>query len=91
LPYLAKALLTGPTPSQLLLANAGGGANVLTYLGTSGANYALDPATNLAPPVNWIPQTTNTASTANLATAGYVTFTNLNHLPRAYYRTRAVP
>jgi len=91
LPYLAKALLTGPTPSQLLLANAGGGANVLTYLGTSGANYALDLATNLAPPVNWIPQTTNTASTANLATAGYVTFTNLNHLPGAYYRTRAVP
>ena len=88
---LAKAILTGPTPNHLVLANAGGGTNVITYLGTPGANYALDLATSLAAPVRWIPQTTNTASTANAATAGYLTFTNSNRLPQAYYRTRQVP
>jgi hypothetical protein len=87
---LAKALLTGPTPNQLLLANAGS-TNVITYLGTPGANYALDLATNLTPPINWMPQGTNTASTANATTAGYLNFTNSNHSPQAYYRTRSVP
>jgi hypothetical protein len=89
--YIAKAILTGPTPNQLLLANARGGTNVITYLGTPGANYALDLATNLAPPVNWMPQATNTTLIGNVATAGYLTFTNTNHLPQAYYRTRSVP
>ena len=89
-PYLAKALLTGPAPNQLLLANGGASTSIITCRGTPGASYALDLATNLAPPVNWIPQTTNTASTASVATAGYVVFTNSNHLPQAYYRTRSV-
>ncbi len=88
---LAKALLTGPTPNQLLLANAGGGTNVVAYLGTPGSRFALDLTTNLAPPVHWLPQVTNTASSANAATAGYLMFTNSNHLPQAYYRTRSVP
>jgi hypothetical protein len=88
---VGKAILAGPTPNHIVLANAGGGTNVITYLGTPGANYALDLATSLAPPVRWIPQTTNTASTANAATAGYLTFTNSNRLPQAYYRTRQVP
>jgi hypothetical protein len=77
--------------NRLLLANEGVGTNVITYLGTPGANYALDLATNLAPAVNWILQRTNTASTANAATAGYLMFTNSNHLRQAYYRTRQVP
>lgn len=89
--YIAKAILTGPTPNQLLLANAGGGTNVFTYLGTPGGNYALDLATSLTPPVNWMPQTTNTASIGNVATAGYLMLTNSNHQPQAYYRTRSVP
>jgi hypothetical protein len=88
---VAKALLTGPTPNQLLLTNFGTGTNILTYLGTPGSNYALDLASSLTPPVNWVPQATNTASTANATTAGYLTFTNSNHLPQAYYRTRHVP
>jgi hypothetical protein len=88
---IAKALLTGPAPNQLLLSNTGGGTNVLTYLGTPGANYALDLATNLAPPVNWKHQMTNTASIGNAAIAGCLMFTNSNHLPQAYYRTRYVP
>lgn len=88
---IAKALLTGPTPNHLLLASAGVGTNVITYLGIPGASYALDLATNFTPPINWMPQTTNTASTANATTAGYLSFTNPNHLPQAYYRTRWVP
>jgi hypothetical protein len=88
---IAKALLTGPTPNQLLLANAGDGTNVITCLGAPGANYALDLATNLAPPIDWMPQGTNTASAANAAAAGYLSFTNSNRLPQAYYRTRSAP
>jgi hypothetical protein len=89
--YIAKALLTGPTPNQVLLADTRGGTNVITYLGTPGAKYALDLTSSLAPPVNWIVQTTNAASTANATTAGYVSFTNSNHQPQAFYRTRLVP
>lgn len=75
---LAKARLTGPTPHQLLLTNSPGETRFLTYLGTPGTNYALDRTTSLTPPVNWMPQGTNTASTANAATAGYLMFTNFN-------------
>jgi hypothetical protein len=86
----AKALLTGPTPNRLLLANAGGGTNVITYLGTPGSRYALDLAASLAPPISWMPQATNAASTNNAASAGYVSFADSNRLPQAYYRTRLV-
>jgi hypothetical protein len=89
--YIAKALLTGPTPNELLLADTSGGTNIITYLGIPGAEYALDLASSLTPPVKWIAQATNAASTANATTAGYVSFTNLNQLPQAYYRTRSVP
>jgi hypothetical protein len=88
---IAKALLVGPTPNQLTLAQPAPSTNVITYLGTPGANYALDSATNLTPPINWIPQATNTASTNNATTAGYLTFTNLSAFPQAFYRTRFVP
>jgi hypothetical protein len=89
--YIAKAVLTGPTPNQVLLANTSAGTNIVTYLGTPGAEYALDLASSLTPPVNWIAQTTNAASTANATTAGYVSFTNSNPQPQAFYRTRLVP
>jgi hypothetical protein len=41
----------------------------------------LDVAESFAPPVNWMPQATNRASSANAAEAGYVVFTNLNSRP----------
>jgi hypothetical protein len=85
---LAKALLTGPTPNQLLLANAGGETKVLTHLGTPGANYALDLATNLATPDKWMPQAADAALIGNATTTGHLTFTNSNHLPQGYYRAR---
>jgi hypothetical protein len=89
--YIAKALLTGPTPNQVLLAHTKGGTNIISYLGIPGAEYVLDVASSLTPPVKWIAQATNAASLANATTAGYVSFTNLNQQPQAYYRTRSVP
>jgi hypothetical protein len=88
---IAKALLVGPTPNQLTLAQPASPTNVITYLGTPGNNYTLDSATDLTPPINWIPQATNTASTNTATTAGYLTFTNLSTVPRAFYRVRSVP
>ena len=88
---IAKALLTGPTPNQLTLAQPVPPTNVITYLGIPGGTYALDAAVNLTPPINWIPQATNTASTNNATTAGYLTFTNLSGAPQAFYRVRSVP
>ena len=65
--------------------------NVITYLGIPGANYALDLATSLAPPVNWMPQMTNTASIGNATTAGYLLLTNHGVSPQGFYRMRSVP
>jgi hypothetical protein len=89
--FLAKALLTGPAPNQLTMATMNPGTNVITYLSAPGMNYALDLATNLTPPINWLPQATNAASSVNATTAGYLTFTNANHSPMSFYRTRSVP
>jgi trimeric autotransporter adhesin len=88
--FLAKALLTGPAPNQCLLVNAGGAGNLVAFLGNPGANYAFDMTASLTPPVNWIPQATNTTSTNNATTAGYLTFTNSNNMPQAFYRMRSV-
>jgi hypothetical protein len=88
---IAKALLSGPTPDELTLAQPGPSTNVITYLGTPGANYAVDAATNLTPPIKWIPQATNMASSNNATTAGYLTLTNASTAPQAFYRIRSVP
>jgi len=72
--------------NQLSLAAPGNGTNILTYLGIPNYNYALDLATNLAPPVNWMPQITNPA-----ANNGVLRFTNVTALPQVYYRSRHVP
>jgi len=83
-----KILVDGPTPNHLSLANVGASTNVLTFLGSPGSNYVLDLATNLFPPVQWMPQSTNIASTNNAAAAGYVSFTNVTKLPSGFFRTR---
>jgi hypothetical protein len=88
---IAKVLLNGPLQNQLLLSRSGSQANVLSYLGVPGQNYALDLATNLAAPAVWMPQTTNMASVANAAVAGYLYFTNSSSLPQAFFRMRSVP
>lgn len=70
----------------LSAANLGNGTNVLTFAGIPTYNYALDLATNLAPPINWMPQVTNPA-----ANNGALIFTNVSSEPQTFYRTRYVP
>jgi len=82
--YVAKALLS-ESSFDLSLTTLADGTNVITGLGTPGCSYALDLATNLNPPVNWVPQATNTP-----AYQGFV-FTNVTAYPQAFYRTRYVP
>ena len=62
------------------------GTVVLSYLGIPGTNYALDWATNLTAPVNWMPVATNSAG-AN----GILNFTNTSSEPVNFFRTRYVP
>jgi hypothetical protein len=70
----------------LSASSLGNGTNVLTFAGIPTYNYALDLATNLAPPINWMPQVTNPA-----ANNGSLIFTNVSTEPQSYYRTRYVP
>jgi hypothetical protein len=82
--YLAEALLS-ESSYNLALTRLGAGTNVITGLGTPNYAYALDMATNLAPPINWMPQATN-----NLTYQSFV-FTNTSTSPQGFYRTRYVP
>lgn len=88
---IAKALLSGPVPNQLTLNQLSPAANVLTYLGIPGNSYALDLATDLTLPINWMSQATNVASTNNATTAGYLTVTNFSSASQGFYRVRSVP
>jgi hypothetical protein len=81
---VAKALVS-PSSYIVSLKEFGTGTNVITGLGTPNYAYALDLATNLAPPVDWMPQATNTAPGVNLI------FTNVSGSPKGFYRTRYVP
>lgn len=63
------ALESQPPPSVIpaLTAVFGPGQNLnLNYIGVSGSNYLLQTATNLAPPIQWLPLVTNVAGTNGL-------------------------
>ena len=62
------------------------GTVAFTYLGIPGYNYALDWATNLTPPINWMGVITNTA-----AGDGSLNYTNTSVEPVNFFRTRYVP
>ena len=62
------------------------GTVAFTYLGIPGYNYALDWATNLTPPINWMGVVTNTA-----AGNGSLNYTNTSTEPVNFFRTRYVP
>jgi hypothetical protein len=83
--YAIARLLLSPMSYGLSVQRVGSGTNIIRGFGTPGYAYSLDMATNLAPPVNWTPQITNTETNINLI------FTNATTLPRAFYRTRNVP
>ena len=82
--YLAEALLA-KSSYNLSLTRLDAGTDVITGLGTPNYTYALDLATNLTSPVNWMPVATNTVSGRNLI------FTNLSTSPQGFYRMRFVP
>jgi hypothetical protein len=70
----------------LSVVTPGNGTNVLAFSAIPTCSYALEAATNLLPPILWIPQTTNPA-----ANDGSLRFTNVNTGPQGFYRTRYVP
>jgi hypothetical protein len=82
--YVAKALFSTAS-YDLTLTDLGAGTNVISAKGTPGYDYALDFATNLARPINWMPQATNTTISLNLV------FTNVSAYPEGFYRMRYVP
>ena len=59
----------------------------LSFVGLTGTNYALDRSFNLSPPINWVPQITNSAGVN-----GVLIFTNLaNPTTNNFWRIRSVP
>jgi hypothetical protein len=73
--------------NQILGEFLGGDGMRFTYLGIAGTNYALDRTFNLSPPVNWVPQLTNTADAD-----GVLVFTNTpNTATNNFWRIRSVP
>ena len=71
--------------NQISAANLGGNTLAFSYLGIPGTNYALDWATNLSAPINWMPVVTNAAQTN-----GWLYFTNTG-IGTDFYRTRYAP
>jgi hypothetical protein len=59
----------------------------LTIAGAPNANYAVDRTFNLKPPVNWVPQLTNT--TAANGVGGF--YTTINPATNNFWRVRYVP
>jgi hypothetical protein len=80
---IAEALLS-TSSGHLSLSRMASGTNVITGFGTPGYDYALDFATNLIPPINWMPQTTNASSSVKLL------FTNTTGALQGFFRTRYV-
>lgn len=80
---IAEALLS-PSCYGLAL-GSDGKTNTITGFATPGFSYALDLATNLTAPINWIPQATNTPVYPSFI------FTNISGSGQGYYRTRYVP
>jgi hypothetical protein len=69
---LPEQIVAGPPGYNQISIKLLSGSNVsLSYMGISGTNYVLERTFNLLPPVNWIPQATNTAGAG-----GALVFTN---------------
>jgi hypothetical protein len=75
-------------PPQISAQRIGGSqAQLQAFTGTVGANYALDRATSLTPPINWVPQLTNLSDAF-----GNVTFTNTpSATANNFWRFRSLP
>jgi hypothetical protein len=58
-----------------------------SYIGYPATNYALDHALNLAPPINWVGQQTNTMTVSGVLMFTNTPATNTN----TFWRVRSVP
>ena len=73
---------TAPPPPLTLAANLGAGPDFnLNLTGIPGQNYVLQTATNLTPPIQWLPVLTNAADTNGV---WQFTDTNLNSAQKFY-------
>jgi hypothetical protein len=64
----------------------GDGSVTLNFMGMPGSNYWVEAATNLTPPVNWIPLSTNVAGTNGL---WQFTDTQATNILQRFYRTES--
>jgi hypothetical protein len=76
----------GAAPCRLSAPVFTNGVCQIVSQGAANANYALEAATSLNPPVIWTPVVTNQASAS-----GQVLFIATPSLGTGFYRTRAVP
>jgi hypothetical protein len=68
--------------------NFSNGSLTLNFTGIPGSTYWVEAATNLAPPVNWMPISTNVAG---LNGQWQFTDTQTTNFPQQFYRTQASP
>jgi hypothetical protein len=86
--HVARAVVgNAPGWNQMAGTFLSGGAMKLSYVGYPSTNYALDRTFNLAPPVNWVGQQTN-----SVTVSGVLLFTNAP-APGSnnFWRVRSVP
>jgi hypothetical protein len=81
--FLVTALAANQPPATLGINGNGNGTVTVTFAGTPGAQYLVQAATNLAPPIAWVNVSTNTAGTN-----GQWTFTDFTiNRTRGFYRS----
>ena len=78
----AASFITQQTMSAISITESTLGAVSIGMTGISGANYVLQTATNLLPPIQWLPVLTNAADTN-----GVCQFTDTNLISaQKFYR-----
>ena len=84
---LKQAVIPAPAGyNQITRPALTNGVYASTYQGIPNAQYAVDMATSLHPPISWTAVVTNQASAT-----GVITFTYTPEGPEGYYRVRYVP
>jgi hypothetical protein len=80
--FLVTSLVATQRPATLGIKDNGNSTVTVTFAGTPGAQYLVQAATNLVPPIAWVNVSTNTAGTN-----GQWTFTDSNtSRTRRFYR-----
>ena len=80
---IITVLMAQQTVSGVTVSN---GSVILNFTGMPGSNYWVEAATNLTPPVNWIPLSTNAAGANGL---WQFTDTQATNFTQRFYRTQS--